>query len=86
MLGAAALESTAITAIGLALGALAAAGTLVAMAGTAASVAGSPTVGVPWSLAAAPGVACLAVTGLTSVSATWFATRYRPITLLAARE
>ncbi|MFI1976989.1 hypothetical protein [Streptomyces wedmorensis] len=63
-----------ITVIGLVLGAVATAGTLIAMAGTAASVTGSPSVGVPWSLAAGLGAVCLAVTGLTGVSAAWIAT------------
>ncbi|MCL7425439.1 FtsX-like permease family protein [Streptomyces sp. YS415] len=86
ILASAALEATAITAIGLVLGAVATAGTLIAMAGTAASVTGSPTVAVPWSLAAGLGVACLAVTGLTGVSAAWIATGRSPVSLLAARE
>ncbi|MEU9558522.1 FtsX-like permease family protein [Streptomyces fumanus] len=86
VLAAAALEAVMITLIGLVLGAVATAGTLIAMAATAASVTGSPTVGVPWSPATLLAAACLAVTGLTSVSAAWIATRRSPVSLLAARE
>jgi putative ABC transport system permease protein len=86
VLAAAVLEAVMITLIGLVLGAVATAGTLIGMAGTAASVTGSPTVGVPWSLAAGLAALCLAVTGLTGVSAAWIATRRSPVSLLAARE
>ncbi|MEW2079561.1 FtsX-like permease family protein [Streptomyces sp. NPDC013433] len=86
ILASAALEAAMITVTGLVLGAVATAGTLIAMAGTAASVTGSPTVGVPWSLAAMLGAVCLAVTGLTGVCAAWIATRRSPVSLLAARE
>lgn len=83
---AAGLEAAVFTLVGLFLGAVATAGTLIAMAGTAAAVTGTPTVGVPWTLAAGVGAACLLVTGVTSVSAAWIATRRSPVLLLAARE
>ncbi|MGW2447865.1 FtsX-like permease family protein [Streptomyces sp. NPDC001675] len=86
ILVAAGLEAAAITAIGLFLGAVATAGTLIAMAGTAASATGTPTVGVPWALAAGVSAASLLVTAVTSVSTAWVATRRNPVRLLAARE
>lgn len=52
------METSALAAIGLLLGALTAAGTLIAMAVTSASVSGSAVVGVPWLVA---GVVALTV-------------------------
>ncbi|MFF9624773.1 FtsX-like permease family protein [Streptomyces griseosporeus] len=79
------LETSALAAIGLLLGALATAGTLVAMAATSASVSGSAVVGVPWNVAGAVALTVLLVTSLTALVSAWSATRPTPVSLLTAR-
>ncbi|MGY1846116.1 MULTISPECIES: ABC transporter permease [unclassified Blastococcus] len=79
-------ESWVVTAIGLLLGVLAAAGTLAAVAATTATVTGTVTVALPWALVAAVGVGAFVVTGITSALTAWSATRPAPVSLLAARE
>lgn len=78
------VESTAVTAIGLVLGFLAAAGTLAAALTTTASVTGTATAAVPWGLVLALGVGAFPVVGATSLLASWSATRPSPVSLLRA--
>ncbi|MFD0312821.1 FtsX-like permease family protein [Streptomyces flavalbus] len=85
-LGAAWLETCAVTLIGLLLGLVAAGGTLMAMAMTAASVTGTPTIAVPWGLTGGLVLTVMALASATSLAAAWAATRQPPVTLLAARE
>jgi len=80
------LESSAVTAAGLLLGALAAAGAYGAAVASTAAVTGHGTLSVPWPLAGAVCAVALLVTGATSLITSWSATRRPPITLLAARE
>jgi putative ABC transport system permease protein len=79
-------ESWAVTAIGVALGGLAAAGTLLAVLATTAAVTGTATVDVPWPLVFALVAGAFPVTGAASVLTTLAATRRSPVSLLAARE
>ncbi|GIF17384.1 putative ABC transport system permease protein [Actinoplanes tereljensis] len=86
VLRAALLESSAVTAAGILLGCLAAAGALIAAARTTSAVTGTATVTLPWTLIGAVCAVALLVTGATSLITSWSATRPAPITLLAARE
>ncbi|MEU8241117.1 FtsX-like permease family protein [Actinoplanes missouriensis] len=79
-------ETWLVTAAGLLLGGLAAAGTLVAVAATTAAVAGTATVDVPWLLVAALVAVAFLATGAAAVLTTRRVTRQAPVTLLAARE
>jgi putative ABC transport system permease protein len=79
-------ESTAVTAIGLTLGALVVTAALAGIAAAAARTVGTPVVAVPWQLAALTAAGAFLVTGVTSVLVTLSVTRTRPIRLAAARE
>ncbi|GAA5165390.1 MULTISPECIES: FtsX-like permease family protein [Amycolatopsis] len=83
---AALLESAAVTVAGLVLGLLAAAGTLVAALASTAAVTGSATAAVPWSLVAGVVVGAGVITGVSSLLASWSATRPSPVSLLRARD
>ncbi|NJP95119.1 FtsX-like permease family protein [Nonomuraea sp. FMUSA5-5] len=79
-------ETWAVTAIGLLLGTLAAAGTLVAAVATMAAVTGDVTVAVPWPPAGALVAGVLLATGITNVLATRAAMRPALVSLLRTRE
>ncbi|WP_020415945.1 ABC transporter permease [Amycolatopsis sp. ATCC 39116] len=83
---AALLESTAVTAAGVVLGLLAAAGTLVAALAATAAVTGSATAAVPWVLVVSLPVGAVLITGVTSLLTAWSATRPAPVGLLRARD
>ncbi|OLT20308.1 hypothetical protein BJF79_16370 [Actinomadura sp. CNU-125] len=83
---AALIESWAVTAIGLALGCVVAAGALSGMLAASLRAVDRPLVAVPWTLLAAITLSAFAVTGLASVWTTRTATRAAPVTELAARE
>ncbi|MFB4298149.1 FtsX-like permease family protein [Actinomadura sp. NTSP31] len=83
---AALIESWAVTAIGLVLGCVVAAGALAGMLAASLRGAGRPLVDVPWPLLGITTVAAFAITGAASVWTTLSATRPRPVALLAARE
>jgi putative ABC transport system permease protein len=80
------IESWAVTAIGLALGSLVAAGALAGMLAASLRSAGRPLVDVPWPLLGITTLTAFAITGAASIWTTLSATRLRPVTLLAARE
>ena len=86
VLRAALLESSAVTLIGVFLGALAAAGTYAAVLATTSAVTGTATLDLPWTLMAVLAVVAFVVTGLTSLLTSWSATRAAPVSLLGARE
>ncbi|WP_410566276.1 FtsX-like permease family protein [Amycolatopsis sp. cmx-4-61] len=86
VLRAALLESAAVTAAGLVLGLLAAAGTLLATLAATAAVTGSATAVVPWTLVLGVVAGAGVLTGMSTLPAAWSATRTRPVTLLAARD
>lgn len=86
ILRAALLESSAVTTIGIVLGALAAASAYAAVLATTSAVTGVATLDPPWTLLAAVAGAAFATTGLTSLLTSWSATRPAPVTLLGARE
>ncbi|HVW40545.1 MAG TPA: FtsX-like permease family protein [Amycolatopsis sp.] len=80
------LESWAVAAIGLVLGAAAAAGTLFGIASAVSRISGSTPVSVPWQALVVVVAGAFAVVGLTSVCTSLSATRRAPVTLIAARE
>jgi putative ABC transport system permease protein len=80
------LESSVVTTIGVALGLLSAAGTVIATALVTGAVAGTPTVVVPWVLVGAVVVGAFLVTGVTSVATSRVATSPAPVSLLRSRE
>jgi putative ABC transport system permease protein len=80
------IESCAVTFIGLFLGGLVVAGTLLGVGAATGSALGTPVVAVPWTLAWLLAAGAFVVTGVTSVLTTLSATRARPVTLVAARE
>ncbi|KDN21757.1 ABC transporter permease [Amycolatopsis rifamycinica] len=86
VLRAALLESAAVTAAGLVLGLLAAAGTLLAVLATTAAVTGTATAVVSWPLLLGVVAGAVLLTGVSSLPAAWSATRTSPVTLLAARD
>jgi putative ABC transport system permease protein len=79
-------ESSIVTAIGLLLGLIAAAGTYAGVLATTAAVTGAATLDLPWRLIAAVAAGAFLVTGLTSVITSWSATRGQPVALLGAQE
>lgn len=83
---AALIESSAVTAIGLLLGGLAALPTLLGITAATASISGAVHLDVPLGLIAAVVVGAFAVVGCTSVWTSLSATRPRPVTLIGARE
>jgi putative ABC transport system permease protein len=80
------LESWAVTLTGLILGGLAAGVTFIAVLATTAAVTGTATLDLPWPLIGAVTAAAVAVTSVTSVVTSWFATRPAPVSQLAAAE
>jgi putative ABC transport system permease protein len=86
VVGAALLESGAVTIAGLLLGALAAVATFRCVLAVTAAVTGHPTLDLPWGPMALIAATALLVTSVTSLLTSWSATRPAPITLLAARE
>ncbi|PXY21921.1 FtsX-like permease family protein [Prauserella flavalba] len=80
------VESWAVTAVGLLLGGVAAAGTLVGIAAATARISGSATVVVPWELLGLTVAGALLVVGGTNVWTTLAATRSRPVALVGAGE
>ncbi|MFF5987682.1 FtsX-like permease family protein [Prauserella flavalba] len=80
------VESWAVTAVGLLLGGVAAAGTLVGIAAATARISGSATVVVPWELLGLTVAGALLVVGGTNVWTTLAATRSRPVSLVGAGE
>ncbi|SES30353.1 putative ABC transport system permease protein [Lentzea xinjiangensis] len=86
VLRAALLESGAVTAAGLVLGLLAAAGTLLAALAATDAVTGSATAAVPWPLVVGVAAGSLVLSGVSSLVATWSATRPSPVSLLGARD
>jgi len=86
VLRAALLESSAVTTIGIVLGALAAASTFAAVLATTSAVTGVATLDLPWTLMAAVAGTAFVITGLTSLLTSWSATRPAPVSLLGARE
>jgi putative ABC transport system permease protein len=80
------VESWGVTAIGLVLGAVAAAGTLGAVLGATAAVTGHATLALAWPLVLSVVAGAFVVTGVTGVLTSWSATRGNPVTLLVARE
>ncbi|RBM16020.1 ABC transporter permease [Prauserella sp. PE36] len=80
------VESWAVTAVGLLLGGVAAAGTLAGIAGATARISGVATVVVPWELLGLTVAGALLVVGGTNVWTTLAATRSRPVALVGAGE
>ena len=80
------LESSAVTLIGIFLGAVAAAGSLVAAVATTSAVTGVATLDLPWTLMAGVAGGAFLATGVTSLLTSWAATRAAPVSLLGARE
>ncbi|GAA1950627.1 FtsX-like permease family protein [Amycolatopsis minnesotensis] len=80
------VESWVVTAIGLALGCLAASGTLFAIGSATGRITGVAAVAVPWELLGAVVAGAFAVVGVTSLWSGIAATRPRPVTLAASRE
>lgn len=80
------VESWVVTAIGLALGCLAASGTLFAIGSATARITGVAVVAVPWELLGVVVAGAFAVVGISSVLSGISATRPRPVTLAASRE
>ena len=80
------IESCAVTFIGLFLGGLVVAGTLLGVGAATGSALGTPVVAVPWTLGSILAAGAFVVTSVTSVLTTLSATRPRPVTLVAARE
>lgn len=83
---AALIESSAVTAIGLLLGGLAALPTLLGVTAATASISGAAHLDVPLGLIAAVVAGAFAVVGCTSVWTSLSATRPRPVALIGARE
>ena len=79
-------ESVVVVAIGLLLGGLAAAGTVLGMAFAVRDVVGVTIVSVPWVLLGAIALAAAVVVGTATALTTCSATRTPPIRLIAARE
>ncbi len=79
-------ESWAVTVIGLFLGCVVAAGTLVGMSTGTKKAVGVPIVYFPWGLLAIVTVGAFVVVGVTSAWTAVAATRERPVALAAARE
>jgi putative ABC transport system permease protein len=79
-------ESVAVVVIGLLLGALAAAGTVLGIAIAVHDLVGVTVVSVPWGLLGALTAGAGLVVGVTTVLTTWSTTRVPPIRLVAARE
>jgi putative ABC transport system permease protein len=79
-------ESVAVVVIGLFLGGLAAAGTVVGIAIAVHDLVGVTVVSVPWALLGALTAGAGLVVGVTTALTTWATTRIPPIRLVAARE
>ncbi|MDQ0382101.1 ABC transporter permease [Amycolatopsis thermophila] len=80
------LESGAVTGIGLVLGGLAAALTLIGISSATGRVTGQTVLVVPWGLIAVVVAGAFAVTGVTSLWTALSATRPNPVSLTGAAE
>ncbi|MEV0406685.1 ABC transporter permease [Actinoallomurus sp. NPDC050550] len=80
------IEAAAVTAIGLFLGLLVAAGALAGIGAAAVRAVGTPLVAVPWELLGLLVPGAFIVTGVASAWSTLSATRVPPVTLATARE
>jgi len=80
------VESWAVAAIGLFLGALVVAGTMLGVAAGIYHAVGSFVVVVPWQLTTVVTLGAFVVVGVTSALTTWSATRVEPVRLVVARE
>ncbi|MCO5999874.1 FtsX-like permease family protein [Actinoallomurus rhizosphaericola] len=80
------IEAAAVTAIGVFLGLLVAAGALAGLGTASAQAAGRPFVAVPWELLGLLVPGAFIVTGAASAWSTLSATRTSPVALAAARE
>ncbi|RZQ60376.1 FtsX-like permease family protein [Amycolatopsis suaedae] len=86
VVGAALLESWAVTAVGVLLGAVAAAGSVLAMASALGEITGEAVIDVPWPVVGAVVAGAFLVVGATSVWTSVSATRATPVSLVAAKE
>ncbi|APH43759.1 hypothetical protein BMW26_01405 [Microbacterium sp. 1.5R] len=80
------LESLIVTSVGLVLGLLAAAGTVLAVVIVTATVTGSASMAVPWALVATVIIGAYAVAGTTTLLTSSAAMRPAPVTLVRGRE
>lgn len=80
------VESWGVTTIGLLLGLLASATTLLGISGAAAATTGTGGLTVPWFELGLAALGAFAVVGTTSLLTAAAATRARPVTLIGARE
>jgi len=86
VVGAALLESWAVTAVGVLLGAVAAAGSVLAMASALKGITGEAVIDLPWPVVGAVVAGAFLVVGATSVWTSVSATRATPVSLVAAKE
>ena len=79
-------ESLTVVAIGVLLGGLAAAGTVLGVSGAVSDIVGTRVVSAPWSLFGAVTVGATLIVGVTTVLTALASTRDKPIAVAAARQ